>query len=38
VKASVTLKIRNGFCVTKSNLQVALLRAINIPARYHLAY
>jgi len=38
VKASQTLKIGNGFCVTKSNLQVALLRAVNIPARYHVAH
>jgi len=38
VKASETLKTGQGFCITKSNLQVALLRAINIPARYHHAY
>jgi len=38
VKASKTLKLGNGFCVTKSNLQVALLRAVNIPARYHVAH
>ena len=38
VRASETLKIGNGFCVTKSNLQVALLRAVKIPARYHVAY
>ncbi|MFX0004308.1 MAG: transglutaminase family protein [Promethearchaeota archaeon] len=38
VKASETLEIGNGFCITKSNLQVALLRAVNIPARYHLAH
>lgn len=38
VKASETLKIRNGFCITKSNLQVASLRAVNIPARYHIAH
>ena len=36
VKASRTLKKGNGFCVTKSNLQVALLRAVNIPARYQI--
>ena len=35
VKASKTLKDKNGFCVTKTNLQVALLRAVGIPARYH---
>jgi hypothetical protein len=33
--ASKTLKEKKGFCVTKTNLQVALLRAIGIPARYH---
>jgi transglutaminase-like putative cysteine protease len=38
LKASETLKAGNGYCVTKSNLQVALLRAINIPARYHVAH
>jgi len=38
VKSSRTLKRGNGFCVTKSNLQVALLRAVNIPARYHVAH
>lgn len=38
VKASETLKEGDGLCVTKSNLQVALLRAVNIPARYHLAF
>lgn len=35
VKASATLKEGKGFCVTKTNLQIALLRAIGIPARYH---
>ncbi len=35
VKASKTLKDGKGFCVTKTNLQVALLRAVGIPARYH---
>jgi hypothetical protein len=35
VKASVTLKDKKGYCVTKTNLQVALLRAAGIPARYH---
>ena len=34
-KASRTLKEKKGFCVPKTNLQVALLRAIGIPARYH---
>lgn len=34
-KASETLKKGLGFCVTKTNLQIALLRAIGIPARYH---
>ena len=36
-KASETLKKGHGDCGTKTNLQVALLRAVNIPARYHLA-
>ena len=35
VKASKTLKDRKGYCVTKTNLQVALLRAVGIPTRYH---
>ena len=35
VKASQTLKDKEGYCVTKTNLQVALLRAAGIPARYH---
>ncbi|MCK4831078.1 transglutaminase domain-containing protein [bacterium] len=35
VKASTTLKAGEGYCVPKTNLQVALLRAIGIPARYH---
>jgi transglutaminase-like putative cysteine protease len=34
-KASKTLKENQGFCVTKTNLQIALLRALGIPARYH---
>ncbi len=34
-KASVTLKKRWGDCVNKTSLQVALLRATGIPARYH---
>ncbi len=36
-KASKTLKKGHGHCSTKTNLQVALLRTVNIPARYHLA-
>ena len=36
-KASETLKKRFGDCGTKTNLQVALLRAVNIPAKYHIA-
>ena len=36
-KASRTLKKRFGDCGTKTNLQVALLRAVNIPAKYHIA-
>jgi len=35
--ASETLRKWTGFCVTKTNLQVALLRAAGIPARYHQA-
>jgi hypothetical protein len=35
VKASETLKNKEGYCVTKTNLQIALLRAAGIPARYH---
>ncbi len=35
VKASETLSSRIGYCVTKTNLQVALLRSSGIPARYH---
>ncbi len=34
-KASDTLRKGTGHCVPKANLQVALLRAIGIPARYH---
>lgn len=37
VKASDTLKKGYGSCFTKSNLQIALLRAAGIPARYHVA-
>ncbi|MFW9822374.1 MAG: transglutaminase family protein [Candidatus Thorarchaeota archaeon] len=36
-KASDTLIKGYGDCGTKTNLQVALLRAVNIPARYHVA-
>ncbi|MFX1327279.1 MAG: transglutaminase family protein [Promethearchaeota archaeon] len=36
-KASETLKKGFGQCSTKTNLQVALLRVVNIPARYHIA-
>lgn len=36
-RASDTLNRGVGFCVTKTNLQVALLRAAGIPARYHQA-
>jgi hypothetical protein len=35
VKASRTLKKGKGMCCNKANLQVALLRAVSIPARYH---
>lgn len=35
VKASRTLKKEIGFCFTKTNLHIALLRAIGIPARCH---
>ena len=34
-KASATLKKGWGDCANKTNLQVALLRAVVIPARYH---
>ena len=34
-KASYTLKKGIGFCETKTNLQIALLRAVGIPARCH---
>ncbi len=36
-KASETLKIGLGDCGTKTNLQIALLRSGNIPARCHIA-
>ena len=35
LKASETLRKGYGQCVNKANLQVALLRSIHIPARYH---
>lgn len=34
-KASETLQGDLGWCTTKTNLQIALLRAIGIPARFH---
>ncbi len=37
-KASQTLKKGIGFCYTKTNLQIALLRAVGIPARCHYAH
>lgn len=37
VKASRTLKIRLGTCENKAKLQIALLRAVGIPARYRRA-
>ena len=35
-KASTTLAHGSGFCMTKTNLQMALLRAAGIPSRCHL--
>ncbi|TFF85461.1 MAG: hypothetical protein EU517_01580 [Promethearchaeota archaeon] len=35
IKASEALKLSRGDCGIKTNLQVALLRAVNIPARFH---
>jgi transglutaminase-like putative cysteine protease len=35
VKASHTLKKGLGFCIPKTNLQMALLRAVGIPSRCH---
>jgi len=35
LKASETLNRGYGQCVNKANLQIALLRSIDIPARYH---
>ena len=34
-KATDTLKKGYGYCVTKTNLQIALVRAVGIPARFH---
>jgi hypothetical protein len=34
-KASDTLKKAYGYCITKTNLQIALMRAVGIPSRYH---
>jgi hypothetical protein len=36
-RASQTLKSRAGECGTKTNLHVALLRALGIPARFHVS-
>jgi len=36
-KASVTLRRKNGFCVSKAVLLSALARAVQIPAKIHLA-
>ncbi len=38
MKASETLKRGMGFCFTKTNLQIALLRAMGIPARCHYSH
>lgn len=35
VRASSVVKRKKGHCCNKTNLQVALLRAVSIPARYH---
>lgn len=35
VKASIIVEKRKGQCCNKTNLQVALLRAVGIPARHH---
>ncbi len=37
MRASVTLKRGEGFCITKATLLVALARAVGIPARLHFA-
>jgi len=34
-QASETLEATHGWCLTKTNLQVAMLRALGIPARFH---
>lgn len=34
-KASETLQGIHGWCVTKTNLQIAMLRTLGIPARFH---
>jgi transglutaminase-like putative cysteine protease len=36
--ASNTLKQKYGFCVSKANLQIAFLRSLGIPARYHICH
>lgn len=36
-KASAVIKRRTGYCVSKATAMVAMLRAANIPARYHFA-
>lgn len=36
-KASTVIKRRTGYCVSKTTAMVAMLRAANIPARYHFA-
>ncbi len=33
--ATRTLRLRTGECGTKTNLQIALLRVVEIPARFH---
>ncbi|MBI4441041.1 transglutaminase family protein [Candidatus Woesearchaeota archaeon] len=35
-KASETLQAGTGMCFTKANLQIALLRSLNIPAAYNI--
>jgi len=36
LKASVTLRRKNGFCMSKSTLLSTLVRAVGIPARIHM--
>jgi len=36
-KASTVIKRRTGYCVSKTTAMVAMLRAANIPAKYHFA-